>query len=180
MPFLRPKICSILTFIILGMTEDGELVEVKCLPSIVKKDIPFQRAVSEKLVPYLKRKECGKIYLTKNHAYYYQVEQLYVIAGKRNNFNFILQIQGQLGITGSQKCHFVVYSGPKNDLYTEVIEFDRDFWEKMLPKLVRFYKECLAPEIILKRRKKGLRCRDPQYILDAQKLKTEKQGPKKK
>ncbi|KAF2888978.1 hypothetical protein ILUMI_17195 [Ignelater luminosus] len=76
----------------------------------------LEDCVKKKEVPYLEFTENG-ISLKKNHDYYYQ-------------------IQGQLAITTAEKCHFIVYSGPKNPLFIECIRRDGKLWkEVMLPKL---------------------------------------------
>lgn len=53
-------------------------------------------------------------------------------------------------------------------MHIEKIESDEDFWyNTMLPKLKKIYLECVAPEIILNRRSKGLKCRDLPFIENA-------------
>lgn len=77
-------------------------------------------------------------------------------------------MQGQLNITGKQKCYFVIYINDKIELHIEKIERDEHFWlQNMLPKLTRFYKECIAPEIVRNNLGKGLRCKDPSYIIQS-------------
>ena len=49
--------------------------------------------------------------------------------------------------TGRSWCDFVMYT--ERGLNVERIPFDSTFWEKeLLPKLVAFYDNCLAPEIV--------------------------------
>ena len=67
---------------------------------------------------FLKLDSNGKPDLKKNHNYYYQ-------------------IQGAMHCTERLWCDFVVCT--TKDLYTQRIEFDRPFWERILPKLRDFY-----------------------------------------
>ncbi|KAJ8909749.1 hypothetical protein NQ315_014018 [Exocentrus adspersus] len=61
----------------------------------------------------------------------------------------IEEVQGQLNICQREKCYFVVYINDEIEVYIEEIKRDEYFWrDKMLPKLIKFYTECIAPEII--------------------------------
>lgn len=74
-------------------------------------------------------------------------------------------MQGQLNIANKSKCFFVVYVNDAVDIFVEEIERDTELWEKsMLPKLEKFYKECVAPEIVRNNIGRGLKCIDPPYI----------------
>ncbi|XP_031333189.1 uncharacterized protein LOC116182985 [Photinus pyralis] len=122
----------------------------------------LKEALESKEVQYLTHNGNRDIGLKKTHNYYYQ-------------------IQGQLAITNVKKCFFIVYSGDDNELFVEEILKDSHLWNgTMLPKLMRFYLDCVAPEIILNRRGQNLKCVDPQYILDAQKEQKQKQTQKQK
>jgi hypothetical protein len=132
-----------------GIKIDGT-IEAKCLMSVGEKKL---EEVANDPDPKVRNKLClhireGKLQLKRNHRYYYQV-------------------QGQLQITQCNSGYFIVYS--ENDFHSEVIKRDDDLWyNQMLPKLNKFYMECLLPEIIDPRVPRGRNCRDPQYILDAQ------------
>ncbi|KAF2885476.1 hypothetical protein ILUMI_20704 [Ignelater luminosus] len=79
------------------------------------------------------------------------------------------------------RCYLVVYVSDKEDIFVEEIERDRVFWTNtILPKLNRFYNDCILEEIATKRCLRGERCFDPVWIEDAVKLKQEKQTAKKK
>ncbi|KAJ8909723.1 hypothetical protein NQ315_016769 [Exocentrus adspersus] len=82
------------------------------------------------------------------------------------NFIINLQIQGQLNITKKDTCFFVLYVSDQIELFIEKIKRE-EFWNKMLPVLTSFYKECVAPEIVRKNIDKGKRCKDPPYIQEA-------------
>ncbi|XP_031333159.1 uncharacterized protein LOC116182246 [Photinus pyralis] len=151
----------------LGASPDGiicenEIVEVKCSFKVANMKKSLKEAVESKEVQYLTLNENGDICLKKTHNYYYQ-------------------IQGQLAITNAKTCFFIVYSGDDNELFVQEVLKDSHLWNAtMLPKLMRFYLECVAPEIILNRRGRNLKCVDPQYILDAQKEQKQKQTQKQK
>lgn len=48
----------------------------------------------------------------------------------------------------------------------------------MLPKLTKFYKECIAPEIVRNNIGKGQKCIDPPFITDAIKVHAENKATK--
>ncbi|KAJ8911221.1 hypothetical protein NQ315_014933 [Exocentrus adspersus] len=80
----------------------------------------------------------------------------------------IEEVQGQLNICQREKCYFVVYINDEIEVYIEEIKRDEYFWrDKMLPKLIKFYTECIAPEIIRGNLKKNKKCLDPEFILKA-------------
>uniref|UniRef100_A0A2S2Q7Z6 Uncharacterized protein n=1 Tax=Sipha flava TaxID=143950 RepID=A0A2S2Q7Z6_9HEMI len=71
--------------------------------------------------------QSGKLFLKKNHSYYYQV-------------------QGQLHITNRKYCYFVVWT-PKG-ICVHKIERDDVFWNnKMEMTLSEFYLDHMLPEI---------------------------------
>ncbi|XP_018575090.1 uncharacterized protein LOC108913925 [Anoplophora glabripennis] len=108
------------------------------------------------MVPCL-YKDKDEVKLKKTHNYYYQV-------------------QGQLAITGRVICYFVIYTGDSNDLLIQKIASDKPFIDNMFKKLETFYMDCLAPEIILNRRGRNLKCKDPTYILEAKRNKESKKN----
>lgn len=90
----------------------------------------------------------------------------------KENARFYYQIQGQLHITRRRRCYFVIYTN--NWLHYEIIERNDEFWKgRMEEKLVRFYMECLLPEILepqFVRRNDKKDIKDPDYIKQAQNL----------
>lgn len=51
---------------------------------------------------------------------------------------------------------------------------DDNFWtEHMENKLIKFYEQCILPEIIDPRRERRMPIRDPDYIIEAKKRKIE-------
>lgn len=50
---------------------------------------------------------------------------------------YYAQIQGQMSVTGSQWCDFVVYT--RRGLYVQRIPFNADFWEKLRDDLTLYY-----------------------------------------
>ncbi|KAF2882522.1 hypothetical protein ILUMI_23658 [Ignelater luminosus] len=142
----------------LGASPDGiinanEICEVKCLHTVAKLGLTLEQAVKMKKVACLKLAKDMSISINKQHDYYYQ-------------------IQGQLAITGAHVCNFIVYTGDANELYIQQVERDYEQWKSVwLPKLVTFFKECVAPEIVLNRRSRNLKCRDPELIIQAQRKK---------
>lgn len=69
------------------------------------------------------------------------------------------QVQGQMGIGKRPWCDFVIYTS--RGISVERIKFNEDFWHyELLPKLVEFYNNCLAPEIVSPMHVLGLPIRD--------------------
>lgn len=66
-------------------------------------------------------------------------------------------------------------------LVVERIERDDDFWKKKMEShLVKFYENCILPELIDPRQPRSMPIRDLQYILDEQTEKEKKSKTKKK
>ncbi|KAK7575869.1 hypothetical protein V9T40_007204 [Parthenolecanium corni] len=64
-----------------------------------------------------------------------------------SNDNYFYQIQGQLEISNRESAIFLMY-GP-HFMYCQEVKRDKDFWsQNMLPKLKKFYENCLLPELI--------------------------------
>lgn len=135
-----------------GLVGDDTVVEVKCLPSI---NIPLENKTTTSMREACRKKKIattvnsdGSMQLNKSHAFFYQ-------------------IQGQLNISQRNKCMLILYC----DFGTEFISVERDenFWlTHMVPKLSRFFYECVLPELADSRHARGLRCRDSLYIKNAQ------------
>ena len=69
------------------------------------------------------------------------------------------QVQGQMAIGERPWCNFVVFTG--KGLSVQRIEFDESFWkDRLLPKLVDFYNNCVVPEIVSPVHPLGLPIRD--------------------
>ena len=72
---------------------------------------------------------------------------------------YFAQIQGQMAIGERPWCDFVVYT--TKGLSVHRVLFDIDYWENiLLPKLVSFYDNCIAPEIVSPIHTLGLPLRD--------------------
>ena len=89
----------------------------------------------------------------------------------RKTHNYYYQVQGQLHLTGANLCYFIVWTPCRMSI--EKINFDTRFWEeRMLPKLQRFYLNCLLPELVDSRMSRNMQIREPEYILEAQHAET--------
>ncbi|XP_075556529.1 uncharacterized protein LOC142588576 [Dermacentor variabilis] len=79
-----------------------------------------------------------------------------------NSHRYYYQVQGQLNITKRSFCHFVVYTS--KGIHVQRIEREESFWKlKMLPFLIRFYRDCLLPEIVDPRITRSMPIRRPQW-----------------
>ena len=77
---------------------------------------------------------------------------------KRNHI-YYAQVQGQMGIGERPWCDFVIYTS--KGVSIERINFDQHFWKcELLPKLISFYDNCVAPEIVSPVHVLGLPVRD--------------------
>ncbi|KYN18870.1 hypothetical protein ALC57_08800 [Trachymyrmex cornetzi] len=129
-----------------GLIDEDGVVEIKCPQSA--EHLTVEKAV-ETLAPLraiFNKKDPEK--MNRNHKYFYQ-------------------IQGQLNITKRDYCVFTIWT-PKS---MKIIHVNKDnaFWKKkMLLRLIRFYYECMLPEIVDNRYNKNMPIRDPGYILQAQ------------
>ena len=64
----------------------------------------------------------------------------------RDNHKYYAQVQGQMAIGERPWCDFVVFT--MKGLSVERISFNLDYWTNtLLPKLVSFYDNCVAPEL---------------------------------
>ena len=60
---------------------------------------------------------------------------------------YFAQVQGQMAVGERPWCDFVIYTS--QGLSVHRVLFDSDYWENtLLPKLVSFYDNCIAPEIV--------------------------------
>lgn len=95
-------------------------VEVKC---------PFSKKgemISDN-IPYLERCQDGQLRLKKSHPYYFQV-------------------QTQLGVTKTECCYFVVWTGA--DVHIEEITFNPDMWADMCRVSEGLFKTAILPELV--------------------------------
>ena len=68
-------------------------------------------------------------------------------AGSATQSQYYAQVQGQMAIGDRPWCDFVVYT--TKGIHVQRIPFDRRYWEKvLLSKLIKFYDNCLGPEIV--------------------------------
>ena len=51
----------------------------------------------------------------------------------KRDHEYYAQVQGQMGITGSKWCDFIVYTS--KGLYVERIAFDPDYWKNLQTEL---------------------------------------------
>ncbi|KAL1458849.1 hypothetical protein MTO96_043421 [Rhipicephalus appendiculatus] len=120
-----------------GLVGTDRIVEVKC-PLKYKEQEPLEAArnFSEK-----KRRD-GAPVLSRSHSYFYQV-------------------QGQLHVTRRIICDFVVYT--TKGIHVQEVRRDDAFWRtKMEPFLLRFYKDCVLPEIVDSRLARSMAVRRPE------------------
>ncbi|XP_049872736.1 uncharacterized protein LOC126371469 isoform X2 [Pectinophora gossypiella] len=112
--------------------EENSILEIKCCPSLARnnQDI-FSAAKDRKNFPLLVD-DTGALQINKKHNYYYQ-------------------IQGQLRVSKMMKCYFIGYVSPSFDITVFEVQRDENFIKNMMPKLVTFYKNCILPEVVLRR-----------------------------
>lgn len=123
-----------------GLIGDEMIVEVKCPFSASK--IGFKKATEENKIQVLKfSKKTQSITINKKSDWFFQV-------------------QGQLRVTGRQKCLLGIWVGENEPVHVEKIVKDDIFWETIMkPKIVHFYMNCLLPEIINPRHLRGMSIR---------------------
>lgn len=118
-------------FSFLGATPDGKvcdnemsgIVEIKCPFSA--RNMTIEEAVnSNEIKDFCLEKTGNENTLKKNHQYY-------------------AQVQGQLMITGSDYCDFIVFT--QKDLSVQRIYPDIEFMEPLLAKLAAFFKNSARP-----------------------------------
>ena len=78
-------------------------------------------------VEYLEMHE-GKLKLKRGHRYY-------------------TQITGEMAMSGLERLFFVVWTG-KGDPFVELVHFEAEFWQQILPNLVIFFKTYLQRVIL--------------------------------
>ncbi len=123
-----------------GSPEPHGVVELKCPYTAAERGLTPHEAAQSLKTFLCKRTDDGSLQLKRNHDYYHQV-------------------QGLLAITRRPWCDFVVWT-PKG-MSVERIRFDPVFWEDTQPKLVRFHRESILPELALPRYTSGQAIREP-------------------
>lgn len=61
------------------------------------------------------------------------------------NINYLWQMQHNMAITGSKKCHFFLYSYTSNMIYYRIIDFDEKIWKYLKVVGSKYYEEYLEP-----------------------------------
>jgi uncharacterized protein YdaU (DUF1376 family) len=145
-----------------GLIGDDGLIEVKC-PFKERRGLP-QDVADRKPRDFL-TKTNGVITLNKTHKYYDQVVmQLHVT--KRAWCDFAVWTQGT-ACTG----HLLVLRITKHETLNR--------WNEMKPKLIRFFKQDLVPEIVDSMFDKNMGYRQPEYRAEAIESYLKKQEEKK-
>lgn len=129
-------------FSFLGATPDGKcnigIVEVKCPSSAYNLDP--EEAVKQKKIDF---------WVYRSNAF---------IVNKKSKWYY--QVQGQLRVTGQDMCVFAVWTGVGKLKY-EFVKRDDQFWkENMEGHLVKFYYNCLLPELVDPRYPRSMDLRD--------------------
>lgn len=146
----------------LGATPDGVvghdgIVEVKCPSSGVTPTVltPEELILKRKVTFWKLGKEKGIVGdVNTIHPYYYQV-------------------QGQLHVTRRSYCLFCVWT--PLGIKVAKIERDDNFWEEnMKNKLIQFYMTCMLPELVDSRQSRSMPIRDPEHIISAMKVFSER------
>lgn len=77
----------------------------------------------------------------------------------KETHQYYAQVQGQMAIGERMWCDFVIFT--LKGISVQRIFFDQDYWTiRLLPKLVSFYDDCVAPEIVSPVHPLGLPIRD--------------------
>lgn len=132
----------------LGATPDGitsdMLIEIKC--PIAPFKIGIEEAIRQNKMHFYKKNKKGQVQINNNSDWYFQV-------------------QGQLHICKKKQCLFGIWYGD-NKIKIEMIEKDDKFWaDVMEPKLLKFYHDCLLPELVDPRHIRNKPIRDPEYVV---------------
>ncbi|XP_050679756.1 uncharacterized protein LOC126975765 [Leptidea sinapis] len=132
----------------LGATPDGitsdMIVEIKC--PIAPFKIGLEEAIRQNKMHFYKKNKNGAVVINQKSDWYFQV-------------------QGQLHICKKQQCLFGIWFGD-NKIKTEIIEKDEMYWaDVMEPKLLKFYYDCLLPELVDPRHKRNKPIHDPENVV---------------
>ena len=134
------------------------IAQFKC-PYTAQSQTPAEAATNSKFSCSLN--SSGELQLKKGHHYYYQV-------------------QGTLAITKRSWCDFVIWT--PLGIMVDHIDASREFWEKIKPKLVEFYKKAVLPELAHSRFQSGQAIREPFLAAATSESAgpSEAEGPRKK
>lgn len=129
-----------------GIVGNNTIVEVKC-PSSAFNVAPDAAILAGK-ISFWKPNGDGGFSINRKHSWFYQV-------------------QGQLNVTGLDTCIFGVWTGDEFNMKVEIIKRDQEFWKcEMEPHLIRFYLDCVLPELVDPRHTRNMSIRDPPSILN--------------
>lgn len=121
-----------------GIYEEG-IVEIKC-PISIRGEDPDAAIRQKKLKCFLF--DGDQVIMNTKHDWYYQV-------------------QGQLNIAHRNVCLLAVYTGPEFPIKVLKIYKDEQFWkDKMIPRLTKFFYDCVLPEIIDPRKSRSMPLRE--------------------
>lgn len=113
-------------------------LEIKC--PYTARNISPKDACSDSGFSCIVDENTGCLLLKQNHAYF-------------------AQVQGQMAIGGRPWCDFVIYTS--QGISVQRIKYDESYWSnELLPKLITFYDNCVAPEIVSPLHALGIPLRD--------------------
>ena len=136
----------------LGASPDGYVYDPSTLQSfgLVEIKCPYKYRAYTPTEASLKSDFFCEIVTQTNGDQMFQLKQ---------NHSYYCQVQGQMAITDRTWCDFVVYTS--KGIAVERIPFDKDFWKnELLPKLVDFFDNCVAPELVSPIHVLGMQVRD--------------------
>ena len=124
-------------------TRIGPLVDWKKWRSIpITPNIGFL----EVKCPYSVR-ELSPIEASAAAGFFSEVDTTTGVLKLKEKHQYYAQVHGQMGVGQRPWCDFVTYT--MKGLSVQRIPFNSSFWtDKLLPKLVSFYDNCVAPEIV--------------------------------
>ena len=71
----------------------------------------------------------------------------------KQNHNYFYQVQAQMALTNTQWCDFVFWT--LSDVHIERINFNEQFWQECLVKVITFYQKFVLPELFTCRLQRG-------------------------
>ncbi|KAF4527543.1 hypothetical protein B566_EDAN014939 [Ephemera danica] len=140
------------TYNFLGATPDGlvgndTMVEVKC--------------------PYGSRYLSPEDAVLQRKCTFWKLNSDGTIGEVNTKHKWYAQVQGAMHISNRNKCIFAIWTPIPPYLKIAYISRDLKFWQLMESKLVKFYLNCLLPELVDPMRPRKLPIRNPEYILQA-------------
>lgn len=142
-----------------GLIGDDGIIEIKC--PFAARFLTPEDAIATNISNLQSLYKNGKDEkMKRSHIYYYQ-------------------IQGQLHITQREYCVFALWT--PLGLKMEKIIRDDIFWsENMVSQLMKFYENCILPELLDPRLERNMPIREPEYIIEAKRQKNYKERKDKK